>query len=131
MKTPVTRPERHEIPEGFVDGFADLADEIKITPLVIGTPARANEPFPVELPGLGTTGYSWSLRSPHEPLELLSEEVVSDESKFGAMGTHMFTFLSSMPGCFTLMFDSKRPGEESINESREYRINVKKPKRPA
>jgi predicted secreted protein len=86
--------------------------------------AHVEEPFTVELPWRGVSGYEWRPIFDDHELKLLRRRRVARTQSFGGSGKELFSFHPLRTGKLSLRFDLVRPYQPIVAERRGYEVRV-------
>ena len=84
------------------------------------------EVFQIELKGIPSAGYMWSIENINGEAQKLSERSVdTNPGSFGGSVKQVFTFVATKPGDIEITAVYKRPWEKEAQDTCLFHINVK------
>lgn len=85
---------------------------------------QVDQKFTIDLDAMPGAGYMWEMTQRPDPIELVSQKVVSISKAIGGNSTQRFTLVAHQPGVYSLHFAFKRRWEKSPAKTTEFSIRA-------
>jgi len=86
--------------------------------------AKVESPFEIELRSFGTRGFVWIPVFDSTVVRLIERRTVANRRTLGALGKERFRFCPLSKGTCEILFELKRPFNDSVKDREAYELHV-------